>query len=485
LEFNKDAIAELGHHSYEFSYKFGRECHYFRRDTLNPKKVSRCNKGYELEEEMELEAFTAWLKIQYAPELYAFTFRALVGAFSRIWPKDNVNNVRRPLHAVAGQAPSECISNLIKIFGRYREIELAQKKLAGKEDEQKALRKAVRYSFVVKIGKKQYEENKAQLAIIDREVEEIRSDLAKYALNIREIVDRELLDLKESKDLLLRQLSSIEGRLKRTERNLQENRYIKSKQFESLMEFFPEVNSKKIADIELFHSSLAVLLKKELIESQGVLYAQRVEINAELEKIDAQINLRLKNYENPSFLIDRVQGLSQKWNKLKRENELHERQGEIECDHADLKVDLSRLKSVILEEVQKNINMEIVTIVNRVYGRNSKVPGLTLKENSYSFDIVDDTGTGKAYANLVIFDLAIFSLADLPVLIHDTPLFKNVENQAVAKFVKEYTRHRKQSFIALDEIKKYGAVAEAMLIKNKVIEVSDKKVLYIKDWRKR
>jgi hypothetical protein len=86
---------------------------------------------------------------------------------------------------------------------------------------------------------------------------------------------------------------------------------------------------------------------------------------------------------------------------------------------------------------------------------------------------------------LVIFDLSIFALTDLPILVHDTPLFKNVENQAVAKFIKEYLQIKKQSFVALDEISKYGAEAEMMLLKNMVVQVNDSTVLYIKDWRKR
>jgi hypothetical protein len=156
----------------------------------------------------------------------------------------------------------------------------------------------------------------------------------------------------------------------------------------------------------------------------------------------------------------------------------------IEEEYKLLKKNLSELKIAILKTIQQMANKKNTEIVTRVYGENAKTPVLELGEDSYSFDIVDDTGTGKAFANLVIFDLSIFALTDLPILIHDTPLFKNVENQAVAKFIKEYLQFKKQSFVALDEIRKYGTEVEKALLKNMVIQVSDNAVLYTKDWRK-
>jgi hypothetical protein len=485
IELNKDAVVELDHHSYEFCFEFNSVRYYFRRNTVAPNNVIICNNKYEPSGVQELDDFNKWLKEMYASQKYALTFRALVGIFSRIWPKDNVTNVRRPLHSVAGQAASECITILIKIFERYKEIEAAHQKLSAKESERSALRKAVTYSFVDKIGKRKYSENEVELARINNEVHDIKTDLAKYALNIRAVIDKELLQLKQSKDLLLQQRLKVEEKLLRTRRNLQENKYIKSEQFDSLVEFFPEVNTDKIAQIEVFHSSVAALLKKELNESQSTLLAQQEDIESALREIDSQISERLSNFENPTALIEHVYSLSQKWNKLNRENELHEKQANIEEEYKLLKKNLSELKIAILKTIQLMVNTKITEIVTRVYGENAKTPVLELEESSYSFDIVDDTGTGKAFANLVIFDLSIFALTDLPILIHDTPLFKNVENQAVAKFIKEYMRFEKQSFVALDEIKKYGAEAEKLLIKNMIIQVSDKAVLYIKDWRKR
>jgi hypothetical protein len=214
----------------------------------------------------------------------------------------------------------------------------------------------VTYSFVEKIGKRQYAENEVELTRISNEVSEIKADLAKYALNIRAVIDKELLELKQSKDLLLQQRLKVEEKLVRTRRNIQENKYIKSEQFDLLVEFFPEVNASKIAQIEVFHSSVAGLLKKELVESQSALLAQQGDIESALREIDSQISERLSDFENPTALIDHVYSLSQKWNKLKRENELHKKQANIEEEYKGLKKNLSELKIAILKTIQQILN---------------------------------------------------------------------------------------------------------------------------------
>ncbi|WP_322092868.1 DUF2326 domain-containing protein [Paraburkholderia bannensis] len=484
LETNFDAVTALGHHFYEFSFNFNDEITHFRRDTQNPAVVFQCTKDYQPTHEINIKSYTNWLKEQYLTKDHDISFRGMVGLFSRIWPKSNVTNVRNPLHAVANQSASDCILNIIKVFNQYNAISSASTAVAAKESEKKALNTAFKYSIVERISKSQYSKNIVELEAIQAEVDAIKNDIAKFSLNIREVVDRDLLDLKLQKDELLARRMPLQASLTRTERNLKESKFIKSSQFESLREFFPSVNADRIAEIELFHSSLASVLKKELQENQKSLHIQIDTIGAAISDIDTQIADRLKNYDNPVALIERVSALSQKWNKLRRENEYYTKRGNFEQELKELAEALSNIKTIILNNIQGSINDEITNIVKRIYGEESKSPHLTLHETSYSYQVVDDTGTGKAYSNLVVFDLAIFGLTELPILIHDSPLFKNIENTTVAKFISEYERFEKQSFISLDEIEKYGSTAAARLSALSVLKLDSESVLYNKVWRR-
>ncbi len=78
----------------------------------------------------------------------------------------------------------------------------------------------------------------------------------------------------------------------------------------------------------------------------------------------------------------------------------------------------------------------------------------------------------------------MFETTLLPFVIHDSVLFKNVENAAVAGMFELYLSLGKQSFIAIDEANKYGDRAAKLLTEKSVISLSDDNVLYTKDWRK-
>src|SRR5690606_11605201 len=278
---------------------------------------------------------------------------------------------------------SECIGNLIKFFGRFDEIATAQSNAATKESDKKALDTAFKPTIVEKINKSTDAKNVVELEKIRAEVESIKAEIAKFALNIREVVDKNLLELKSSKDMLLAQRFSVRAKLQRTERNLKESKFIQSKQFEALQEFFPNVNSERIADIELFHSSLAGVLKAEIKETQKNLQAQLSSVDAAISDIDAQISDRLKNYDNPIALIDRVSSLSEKWNRLKRENNHFEKQEILREQLERSRSALSELKIEILKDIQRHINQKINNIATRVYGQNAKSPVFKVNENNY------------------------------------------------------------------------------------------------------
>ena len=79
----------------------------------------------------------------------------------------------------------------------------------------------------------------------------------------------------------------------------------------------------------------------------------------------------------------------------------------------------------------------------------------------------------------------MFLLTRLPILVHDTVIFKNIENDSVSRFLPVYLETSKQSFIALDEIEKYGPETSAFLTAHRVLQLDTKNLLFIKDWRSR
>ncbi len=484
LEYNKDLVDELEHHYYFFTFCFGGETFYFRRGTNDPDLVYQCLDNFTPENAMGIEEYRTVLKVAYALDLDDISFRSLVGLYMRIWGKEN-NDVHRPLHVVKNLPASECVNNLIKTFDKYSEIRALIEELARKEGEHTSLKRAFKNRIVPKIGKRQHQANAERIVQMEHEIEEIKISLAKFATNIGELVNREVLELKVQKDRLLESKLFVESKLVRIRANLQNNRHIKSKHFDGVRNFFPEVNEDRLAEVEEFHSKLVGLLRSELKSSESELQAQLERLVAEISETDFRIGQILKTVDQPTIVVDRVYNLANSLNVARNENQLFDTAEKFKEEVKDLKGRLSSGKEKVLNLVQQQINDELRRIVTLVYGVDRKSPRLELRENNYSYEVYEDTGTGTAYAALIALDIAVFLLTKLPAIAHDSFLYKNIENDSVARLFKLYVTTTKQSFVAIDEIEKYGEETILLLQSKCVLQLSNDEVLFIKDWRKK
>lgn len=483
LDHNKDVVAELGDHDYYFSFNFDEVDHYFRRGTFEPDLVYICDKLFKEQDPISIEDYTAFLKSSYSLNDVDMTFRSTVSLFSRIWGKQNLD-VKHPLHSFKSQKASDCITNIIKLFKKYDSIKLLSENVKQKSDEKTTITKAFKGGLISKTSKIQYKNNLTTITSIDSEIEEIKTNLKKYAINLAEIVNREVMELKVEKDRLLSEKLRLDSRLLRVRNDLSKNKSIKSKHLSPLLKYFPEVNTDKLEDVESFHSKITNILRKELKGSEKELSISLESVLDEISNIDSKIASAISNIDNPNVVVDRVYELSQEHASASKEIECFETETQIKSDLRGAKELLAAEKIRILELIENILNDKNRRNVTEVYGEERKSPTLHLGQNSYTFELVEDTGTGKAYSNLILLDLAFAETTALPFLIHDSVLFKNIQNDAVAKLISLYESTGKQVFIAIDEVEKYGGSASKKLKDKKVIELNDNRVLYIKDWRK-
>lgn len=483
LDHNKDVVDELGHHDYFFAFQFGKKLFYFRRGTHIPDLVYKCDDKYSEIEPISIEEYTTFLKASYSLGDIELSFRSIVSLFSRIWGKENLD-VKHPLHSFKSQKPSDCVTNTIKLFKKYEPIKILSENVKNKNDEKSTISKAAKAGLISKTTKTKYKENITRINNIDSEIEEIKNNLKKYAVNISEIANREVMELKVEKDRLLGEKLRLDSRLLRVRNDLSQNKSIKSKHLEPLTKYFHDVNTSKLEEVESFHSSMAKILRKELNSSENELSSLLFSISEEIDLIDTKISTALAGLDNPNVVIDRVYELSQDHSLASKEIEYFEIDTQIKSDLKEAKELLAAEKVRILELIENILNDKNRKNVTDIYSEERRSPTLNLGQNSYTFELVEDTGTGKAYSNLILLDLAFLEVTALPFLVHDSVLFKNIQNDAVAKLIDLYESTGKQTFIAIDEIEKYGDAAEKKLKLKKVIQLDDNNVLYIKDWRK-
>lgn len=483
LGHNNDVVSELKDHDYRFAFEFEGEKHYFSRGTSNHSIVNLCNEKYEPIEERTIEEFRALLMAGYQISLSDITFRSLISPYFRVWGKGNAEDAYHPLHVNRAQSPKDCVNNLVKTFNLYYKIKELHISLDSKEKDSNILRAATNSNLLPKIGKREREKNNTRVEELERQLNDIKSNLAIYATNISEIINRDMVEQKSERDALLELRSKLQSSLLRVQRNIKNNRHIKSTQFDGVKQFFPEVNQERLASVEEFHSEVARLLKAELRESEHSLSERISQIDEKIAEIDSIIAGALKTVKEPTAVLDMVVNLSNSIQQAEQQNRFYDLNIALKESIATLKETLSEEKSRALASIEKEINDGMRATVDAIFGLDRKSPELTLKESNYTFQVFEDTGTGAAFVALIVFDLTIFSDTQVPAIAHDSIIFKNIENDSVSKLIPAYTKIDKQSFIAIDEIEKYGAEASQLLRKQSVIQLSDGALLYDTDWR--
>ena len=135
---------------------------------------------------------------------------------------------------------------------------------------------------------------------------------------------------------------------------------------------------------------------------------------------------------------------------------------------------LNALQEEQIGFLQSEINLKMNALNDHVYGGEKKPPVLTIKKpNSYTFLTPDDTGTGRSYKGLVLFDLSVLDLTPLPALGHDSVILKQIGDEPLEKIMELYSRSPKQVFIALDKKGSYLEKAQEILERTAIIHLSD------------
>ena len=108
-----------------------------------------------------------------------------------------------------------------------------------------------------------------------------------------------------------------------------------------------------------------------------------------------------------------------------------------------------------------------------IYDGQKKAPYLDIiSPKKYNLVSPDDTGAGSRYRSLIIFDIAVLKLTQLPALCHDTILYKNIESTAITRILSLYKSiPDKQIFISIDEIEKLSKDIQESIKESIVIEL--------------
>ncbi|MGL5057814.1 MAG: DUF2326 domain-containing protein [Fusobacteriaceae bacterium] len=486
LEYNADVFLNIGEHEINFKFKFGEECFYFKKKIFEKKQLTyKSNSNYTEEKLISDDEYKNFLKEKYLIKGEGTSFREVVSLYSRIWGKNNYFS-DKPLQGFKKETDTTSMVRLIKLYDKYDLINEKEKEKRRIEKKGKALKMYFDEKIIKKINRKEYEKNKKRLNEVLKEKESLKEDSLAYLLERKgnsELKEKYLNLSKKEKEYQDKELIINLKIANLKNRKLKKNK-ITEKEIQKIQEIFPNVNLSKLNELENFHENISEFLDKE-IELELKKYSKEKEI---IEKKLLEIALEISFIINglsykTEELVSNIQKILIEETELSQNNFYYEESGEIKVLKEKITQFLFELKLKLLNEIAYVINKNMKIINHKLY-ENHESPTIEIYEKTYKFGIKNNTGTGRSYENLIVFDLAVLKTSQLPLLIHDSFLFKNLSIDLMQNILLEYLEEEKQIFIALDEINRYDKKTQEIICKKQILELSKDNCLFKKSWGK-
>ena len=472
------AKEKLHSHTINFAFKFGNRIDYFCRSTKTPSEIGICDSDYKVLRTQTLKEFKDYLLEAYGITTPSISFREMVGRFLRIYGRENYAE-RYPLK-YGDVKPEASIETLEKMFNVFAFIEEYKSVYDDKSKRTKVRDDATKLGEMTNVArtKKEYNAN-------EKEIERLKAELQK-------LMDREDAELSQEETDNLDKASEIRGQLtvlkRRRSRLVSQLNAVKAnmsgglvpveEDLSELSEFFPDVDVPRLSQIEHFHDKMQRILSQEMGDEIAQLQILIDAVSAEMARLqEAQRKLGVPVTVSKKFM-DQVVDIQRKIDILTAKNKAYDKTAKLKTEKKDAKIQLEDVRETQLQVVETSINQEMTRLNDYIYGGERYAPTIKFGNSrsgkpTYDFWTEDDTGAGTNFKGLIIFDLALLRLTELPVIAHDSNIFKNIADLPIDKIMELYNQSKKQIFIAFDKEDTFYDVTRDIVHSTKIIELHE------------
>ena len=443
----------IGDHLIKFAFKFADNLYYFSRTVVDANTVNVCDSNYTVQSALSIDEYRKLLRELYAITLKDGSFRSLVGPYFRVAEINNCNSLR-PLHAFPQQKVADTIVALEKLFDEYWHIQEYRDALKAKEAKQKAHKAARKQSLISNnvTTKKAYKSNLAEIERLELELQGLTMqtdrDLSKEDTEEADLVS----EIKGKITTLKRKRTRLQSQLDTVKLNASGGIGYVQGEFSELQEFFPNADLRKISEIELFHQKLINILKQQIEDETLRLSALVVAVTGEIQNLEEELRSHGGFATMSKTFLDKFSSYRQQIDTLQNQNKAYDDAQTFADEIKAAKQALRDAEKNILRNTESTINSQMTRYNDIVYSQTRKAPVLDLHDGTkYDFTTPDDTGTGTSFKSLIVFDLSILHLTQLPALIHDSLIFNDIGYKPLEKIMELYTESTKQIFIAFDK----------------------------------
>lgn len=466
-----DILTNVGHHDICFCHVFNNIGYYYKRNTSTPSTIFSCNSQYETIEEQPIDRFYSFLIENYGIKHVSLTFRNYVSLFSRIYGKENLNE-KKPLDLRLKEPGNQSIDRLLKIFDEFDSIE-EQKRV--KEETAKRLntfKSAQEMKLVNRaLLKKERIKAESEIAAYNTSIESITLQLSSMSVNLDNQQLEAISIQKQQQQLFNTLLSKQKYKLYRLQRSLNFAKNECVVDTTQLSLFFPTINIQEVDKINEFHRQLIGILKAKLLSEIKVCQNLITEYNVQIEDINQEINKILKCKNPVGMAVDNLIRIKSDRDKLIKKIEDTNKYSQYNQDKKTAAENYTTIVNKALTRIQQQLNNELATLCDSVSPRKNP-PQFALRESAYDFFTPNDTGTGSKYKSTILTDLSFMNLTDLPFVIHDTILFKNIEDDTMENIIVKYASlESKQVFIAFDHIASFSEKTAKILREHTILSI--------------
>lgn len=479
---NNDLTDHVGDHDVYMHFVFDNKDYFFQRNVSYPGVIHECDSNLRITGTMSDGDYRAKLMSFYHIPSEFLTFREVVSLFSRIYGKDNYKE-KDPLYPGHKTKGSERVIYLIKLLNKYQKV---QKKYEMKEESDRkysAYKGVVDMKIVASLTPQEYKENDGKIKKLNQQIENIKVQISNDAIDLTAEQLERIAKLKARLARIQSEKSIIFSNVERLQRNLHQTEQNFEVDIARIKDMFPHAELKKLTEVNAFHSNLSLILQEEIStklakETKALVYKTKEETDI-IDKI-AKVAAETK----PSNLaLDRLVTTMQTVEQLISGQKSYETLRVLQNDKTQKNRQYQDVMTNVCTEVQQIINNKMAELNRIILGTDKKSPMINITPTNYKVFCENDTGMGTGFRALITFDLTIKSLTPLPFFIHDSLIFKQIEDEAIKGIMQIFNDEQdKQIFICMDKLPSYHEDVQKIVKEHQVLKLSFDHPLYGKKW---
>lgn len=473
-----DVQAEVGVHTIFFTFEFNDVKYCFGRSTGEHNVVIRCDENYNAIEglPLHLDEYMEFLSRNYGLDLPGLSLRNAIGRFIRVYKRETLDE-EHPLHQAKRETSKSAIEGLLKLLDLYSGIAEQSKIAKDAKDRHTTFKNAQKYKYIPFVSNQtEFKKNAARIEELSVQAEDLARRSSAGLLDLDSVQAERLSVLQSNLSAYKRQRSKLLAQLRaiRADKNIGQKKF--KRNHEDLQRFFPEVDLHRIESIEIFHTQLAGILKDEFSEAEENLQATIDLVESEMKTLEEGIASVGSMTDLSKAVLDQYAAIDKELKTLSAANENYTETKRLKDTANAYEESLDNLVREQIAVMQQKINSEMTNINNTIYDGRKTAPFLQISDAShYSFFTPRDGGTGSQYKGLVVFDLAMLHLTNVPLLVHDSVMLKHIEDEAIEQILALYEQSSalsKQVFIAMDKEGSYTPTSQRIMEATKTLQLS-------------